>query len=38
VGWNAAGGALTNQINGDNPLTGAITNGLGSAGGYWEAN
>lgn len=35
VGWNAAGGALTNQINGDNPLTGAITNGLGSAGGYW---
>lgn len=34
VGWNAAGGALTNQINGDNPLTGAITNGLGSAGGY----
>lgn len=35
VGWNAAGGALTSQINGDNPLTGAITNGLGSAGGYW---
>ena len=35
VGWNAAGGVLTNQINGDNPLTGAVTNGLGSAGGYW---
>ncbi|MDQ1212873.1 adhesin [Pantoea anthophila] len=27
--WNAAGGALTNQINGDDPLTGAITNGYG---------
>lgn len=32
--WNAAGGALTNQINGDDPLTGAITNGAGSALGY----
>ncbi|MEI2604469.1 hemagglutinin repeat-containing protein [Erwinia aphidicola] len=30
VGWNAAGGALTNQINGDDPLTGAITNGAGA--------
>jgi len=34
VGWNAAGGVLTNQINGDDPLTGAITNGAGSALGY----
>lgn len=34
VGWNAAGGTLTNQINGDDPLTGAITNGAGSAVGY----
>nr|WP_255362068.1 VENN motif pre-toxin domain-containing protein [Erwinia sp. ErVv1] len=34
VVWNAAGGALTNQINGDDPLTGAITNGAGSALGY----
>ncbi|MEA9393607.1 adhesin [Acerihabitans sp. TG2] len=34
VGWNAAGGALTNAINGDDPLTGAITNGAGSAFGY----
>ena len=32
--WNTAGGALTNQINGDDPLTGAITNGAGSAFGY----
>lgn len=32
--WNAVGGALTNQINGDDPLTGAITNGTGSALGY----
>ncbi|MGC0823849.1 hemagglutinin repeat-containing protein [Pantoea agglomerans] len=32
--WNAVGGALTNQINGDDPLTGAITNGAGSALGY----
>lgn len=34
VGWNASGGALTNTINGDDPLTGAITNGAGSALGY----
>ncbi|EFE98352.1 VENN motif pre-toxin domain-containing protein, partial [Serratia odorifera] len=34
VGWNAAGGALTSQINGDNPLTGAITNGAEAALGY----
>ncbi|MCX8963975.1 hypothetical protein EHW66_02805 [Erwinia psidii] len=32
--WNAAGGALTNQINGDDPLTGAITNGFGAGVGY----
>lgn len=34
VGWNVAGGALTNQINGDDPLAGAITNSAGSALGY----
>ncbi|EHD21349.1 putative adhesin [Brenneria sp. EniD312] len=34
VGWNAAGGALTNTINGDDPLTGAITNGAGAVFGY----
>ena len=34
VGWNAAGGALTNQVNGDDPLTGAMTGGLGSAAGF----
>lgn len=32
--WNAAGGALTNQINGGDPLRGAITYGVGSALGY----
>lgn len=30
IAWNAAGGALTNAINGDDPLTGAITNGAGA--------
>jgi len=34
VGWNAAGGALTNQINGDDPLTGAMTNGAGAGLGF----
>ncbi|MEI2604464.1 VENN motif pre-toxin domain-containing protein [Erwinia aphidicola] len=34
VGWNAAGGALTNQINGDDPLTGAVTNGAGAGLGF----
>jgi len=34
ISWNAVGAALTNQINGDDPLTGAITNGAGSALGY----
>ena len=34
VGWNAAGGALTNQINGDDPLTGAVTNGAGAGIGF----
>ncbi|WP_413721400.1 adhesin [Sodalis sp. RH24] len=33
-GWNAAGGALTNTIKGDDPLTGAITGGAGGAVGY----
>ncbi|MDW8847094.1 VENN motif pre-toxin domain-containing protein [Erwinia sp. MMLR14_017] len=36
--WNAAGGALTNQINGDDPLTGAITNGVGAGVGYGVGN
>lgn len=30
VAWNSAGGALTNAINGDDPLTGAITTGAGA--------
>ncbi|TKI01865.1 VENN motif pre-toxin domain-containing protein, partial [Martelella alba] len=34
IGWNAAGGALTSSINGEDPLTGAITNSAGSALGY----
>ncbi|UJR54626.1 hemagglutinin repeat-containing protein [Dickeya zeae] len=34
VGWNAAGGALTNSFNGEDPLTGAITNGAGAVFGY----
>jgi len=38
VAWNAAGGALTNQINGDDPLTGAITNGTGAWLGYGVGN
>ncbi|NIY48077.1 hypothetical protein E2L00_11185 [Cedecea colo] len=38
VAWNAAGGALTNQINGDNPLTGAITTGAGAWFGYGVGN
>lgn len=38
VAWNAAGGALANQINGDNPLTGAITNGAGAWMGYGIGN
>jgi len=38
VAWNAAGGALTNAINGDDPLTGAITNGAGAGFGYGVGN
>ena len=38
VAWNAAGGALTNQINGDDPLTGAITTGTGAWFGYGIGN
>lgn len=38
VARNAAGGALANQINGDNPLTGAITNGAGAWMGYGIGN
>uniref|UniRef100_UPI0024325499 VENN motif pre-toxin domain-containing protein n=1 Tax=Gibbsiella quercinecans TaxID=929813 RepID=UPI0024325499 len=38
VGWNAAGGALTNTINGDDPLTGAITTGAGAGLGYGVGN
>ena len=34
VGWNAAGGATANWINGDNPVSGAITNGIGAGFGY----
>ncbi|ENT6616855.1 hemagglutinin repeat-containing protein, partial [Escherichia coli] len=38
IAWNAAGGALTNAINGDDPLTGAITNGSGAGFGYGVGN
>lgn len=34
VGWNAAGGALGNWIDDKDPLTGAITNGVGAGFGY----
>jgi len=36
--WNAGSGALVNQINGDDPLTGAITNGFGASLGYGVGN
>ncbi|ENO2037961.1 contact-dependent inhibition effector tRNA nuclease [Escherichia coli] len=38
IAWNAAGGALTNAINGDDPLTGSITNGAGAGVGYGVGN
>lgn len=38
VAGNAAGGALANQINGDDPMTGAITNGAGAWLGYGVGN
>ncbi|WP_431022974.1 hemagglutinin repeat-containing protein [Escherichia coli] len=38
IAWNAVGGALTNAINGDDPLTGAITNGAGAGFGYGVGN
>ncbi|MGF6560756.1 hypothetical protein ABIA51_001732 [Erwinia aphidicola] len=34
VGWNAAGGATSNYIKGDDPLTGAISSGAGASIGY----
>ncbi|POU76133.1 filamentous hemagglutinin [Leclercia sp. LSNIH7] len=34
VGWNAAGGAYGNWIDDKDPLSGAISNGVGSAAGY----
>jgi len=34
VGWNAAGGAFGNWIDNKDPLSGAISNGIGSAAGY----
>lgn len=34
VAWNAAGGAFGNWLDDKDPLTGAITNGVGSAAGY----
>ena len=36
--WNAGSGALVNQINGYDPLTGAITNGFGASLGYGVDN
>ncbi|ELH8610244.1 VENN motif pre-toxin domain-containing protein [Enterobacter asburiae] len=38
VGWNAAGGALGNWIDGKDPLSGAITNGAGAWLGYGVGN
>ena len=38
VTWNAGAGALTNHLNGDDPLTGAITTGLGAGVGYGVGN
>ncbi len=45
VGWNAAGGAFGNWIDDKDPLSGAVTNGVGSGLGYgigkgisWGAN
>ncbi|URQ61538.1 hypothetical protein LQ939_04190 [Pantoea alhagi] len=38
VAWNSAGGALSNAINKDDPLTGAITNGVGALAGYAIGN
>lgn len=34
VGWNAAGGAFENWIDEKDPLSGAITNGVGAGIGY----
>ncbi len=34
VGWNAAGGATSNYIKGDDPLTGAMSSGAASSLGY----
>ena len=34
VGWNAAGGAFSNWIDGKDPVSGALINGAGSAVGY----
>ena len=34
IGWEISGSALTYQINGDDPLVGEITGGLGSAAGF----
>ncbi|WP_241650132.1 hypothetical protein [Rosenbergiella collisarenosi] len=34
VGWNAAGGAMSNYIKGDDPLTGAVISGGASGIGY----
>uniref|UniRef100_UPI003877CCFD two-partner secretion domain-containing protein n=4 Tax=Klebsiella aerogenes TaxID=548 RepID=UPI003877CCFD len=34
VGWNAAGGATSSYLKGDNPFTGGLINGLASGVGY----
>ncbi|WP_410779710.1 adhesin, partial [Klebsiella aerogenes] len=34
VGWNAAGGATSSYIKGDDPMVGAITSSVGSGLGY----
>ncbi|QOV79047.1 hemagglutinin repeat-containing protein [Enterobacter asburiae] len=38
VGWNAAGGALGNWLEGKDPISGAVVNGAGSLVGYGVGN
>jgi len=38
VGWNAAGGALGNWLEGKDPISGALVNGAGSVVGYGIGN
>ncbi len=38
IGWNAAGGALGNWLEGKDPISGAVVNGAGSLVGYGVGN